>query len=161
MQAMLLDAPGRPLRPAVTRPPDPGHRVPHLAFQPDRLSDIPILPISEVETAYYLRLRVFDKPGVLAGITRILADLGISIDAMVQKEPREGEGEADIIMLTHVTVEKNVDAAISKLEASPVVASERSTPEPPSASRSSAPPSSAPSATTIAVRAPARAEATA
>ena len=101
---------------------DPGNRVPHLAFQADRLSDIAILPISEVETAYYLRLRVFDKPGVLAGITRILADLGISIDAMVQKEPREGEAEADIIMLTHVTVEKNVDAALSKIEALPVVA---------------------------------------
>ena len=101
---------------------DPGHRVPHLAFQPDRLSDIPILPISEVETAYYLRLRVFDKPGVLAGITRILADLGISIDAMVQKEPHEGEAEADIIMLTHLTVEKNVDAALAKIEALPVVA---------------------------------------
>ena len=101
---------------------DPEHRVPHLAFQPDRLSDIAILPITEVETAYYLRLRVFDKPGVLAGITRILADLGISIDAMVQKEPREGEGEADIIMLTHVTVEKNVDAALAKIEALPVVA---------------------------------------
>src|SRR5499427_2847326 len=66
---------------------DPEHRVPHLAFQPAALSDLPILPMDEVETSYYLRLRVLDRPGVLAVITRILADLSISIDAMVQKEP--------------------------------------------------------------------------
>ncbi|OGA46428.1 MAG: homoserine dehydrogenase [Betaproteobacteria bacterium RIFCSPLOWO2_12_FULL_62_13] len=101
---------------------DPEHRVPHLAFQPDQLSDIPILPIGEVETSYYLRLRVQDKPGVLADITRILADLGISIDAMVQKEPHAGEEQVDIIMLTHQSVEKRVDAAIGKIEALPVVA---------------------------------------
>jgi homoserine dehydrogenase len=100
---------------------DPEHRVPHLAFQPDQLSDIPILPMGEVETAYYLRMRVLDKPGVLADITRILADLSISIDAMVQKEPHEGEEQVDIIMLTHLTVEKNVDAAIKKIEGLPVV----------------------------------------
>jgi homoserine dehydrogenase len=101
---------------------DPEHRVPHLAFQPDQLSDIPILPMGEVETSYYLRLRVYDKPGVLADITRVLADLGISIDAMIQKEPHEGEDQADIIMLTHLTVEKYVNAAIEKIEALPVVA---------------------------------------
>ena len=106
---------------ARTMTADPEHRVPHLAFQPDRLSDIAILPMGEVETSYYLRLRVQDKPGVLADITRILADLGISIDAMVQKEPREGEAQADIIMLTHRTVEKHVNAAIAKIEALPVV----------------------------------------
>lgn len=78
---------------------DPEHRVPHLAFRADQLSDTPILPISEVESAYYLRLRVQDKPGVLADITRILADQGISIDAMLQKEPSEGEQQANIIML--------------------------------------------------------------
>ncbi|MBI2295091.1 MAG: homoserine dehydrogenase [Betaproteobacteria bacterium] len=100
---------------------DPEHRVPHLAFQPDRLSDTPILPMGEVETAYYLRMRVLDKPGVLADITRILADLRISIDAMVQKEPHEGEEQVDIIMLTHLTVEKNVNAAIAKIEKLPVV----------------------------------------
>jgi len=100
---------------------DPEHRVPHLAFQPDQLSDTPILPMSEVETAYYLRMRVFDKPGVLADITRILADSSISIDAMVQKEPHEGEDQVNIIMLTHLTIEKNVDAAIAKIEALPVV----------------------------------------
>ncbi|HUF82366.1 MAG TPA: homoserine dehydrogenase [Burkholderiales bacterium] len=100
---------------------DPEHRVPHLAFQPDQLSDIPILPMGEVETAYYLRLRVLDRPGVLADITRILADLSISIDAMVQKEPHEGEDQVDIIMLTHVTVEKNVNTAIARIEKLPVV----------------------------------------
>jgi homoserine dehydrogenase len=101
---------------------DPEHRVPHLAFQPGRLADTAILPISEVETSYYFRMRVYDRPGVLADITRILADSGISIDAMVQKEPSEGEDQVDIIMLTHQTVEKNVDAAIAKIEALPVVA---------------------------------------
>ena len=95
---------------------DPKHRVPHLAFQPDALSDTPILPMSEVQTSYYLRLRAFDKPGVLADITRILADSGISIDAMVQKEPSEGEEQVDIIMLTHETVEKHINAAIRKIE---------------------------------------------
>jgi homoserine dehydrogenase len=96
---------------------DPHHRVPHLAFQPDQLADTPILPMDEVRTAYYLRLRVFDRPGVLADITRILADGGISIDAMVQKEPAEGEEQATIILLTHITVEKNINAAIAKIEA--------------------------------------------
>ncbi len=96
---------------------DPHHRVPHLAFQPDQLADTPILPMDEVRTAYYLRLRAFDRPGVLADITRILADGDISIDAMVQKEPAEGEEQVDIILLTHVTVEKNVNAAIAKIEA--------------------------------------------
>ncbi len=107
---------------ARTMTADPEHRVPHLAFQPDQLSDIAILPMGEVETSYYLRLRVVDKPGVLADITRILADLGISIDAMVQKEPHEGEEQTDIIMLTHRTIEKNVNAGIAKIEALPVVA---------------------------------------
>ena len=100
---------------------DPGHRVPHLAFQPDQLSNVPILPITEVETSYYLRMRVHDKPGVLADITRVLADSAISIDAMVQKEPSAGEEQVDIIMLTHLTVEKNINAAIAKIERLPVV----------------------------------------
>ena len=95
---------------------DPEHRVPHLAFQPDRLSGEPILPIGEVETSYYLRMRVRDKPGVLADITRILADADISIDAMVQKEPGEGERRVDIVMLTHRALEKNVDAAMRRIE---------------------------------------------
>ncbi len=95
---------------------DPHHRVPHLAFQPDQLADTPILPMDEVRTAYYLRLRAYDRPGVLADITRILADGGISIDAMVQKEPAEGEEQVNIILLTHITVEKNINAAIAKIE---------------------------------------------
>jgi len=100
---------------------DPENRVPHLAFQPDALSDEPILPMSEVRTSYYLRLKAFDKPGVLADITRILADLEISIDAMMQKEPHEGEELVDIIMLTHITVEKNIDQAMAKMEALPSI----------------------------------------
>ena len=96
---------------------DPLHRVPHLAFQPDQLTDLPILPMDEVETAYYLRLRALDKPGVLADITRILADLEISIDAMLQREPDEGEDQTDIVLLTHVALEKSVNAAIAKIEA--------------------------------------------
>ena len=101
---------------------DPHHRVPHLAFQPDQLADTPILPMDEVRTAYYLRLSAFDRPGVLADITRILADSNISIDAMVQKEPAEGEEQATIILLTHITVEKNINAAIAKIEALDTVA---------------------------------------
>jgi homoserine dehydrogenase len=100
---------------------DPEHRVPHLAFQPDRMSNTPILAMEEVETSYYLRLRVLDRPGVLADITRILADLSISIDAMVQKEPSEGQEQVDIIMLTHMTQEKNINSAIKRIELLPVV----------------------------------------
>ncbi|QDF97436.1 homoserine dehydrogenase [Azoarcus sp. DD4] len=100
---------------------DPEHRVPHLAFQPDQVQDVAVLPIEEVVTSYYLRMRVDDKPGVLADITRILADSDISIDAMIQKEPGEGEAQTDIIMLTHQTVEKNANAAIAKIESLAVV----------------------------------------
>ena len=100
---------------------DPEQRVPHLAFQPDRMSDLPILSMEEVETSYYLRLRVLDRPGVLADITRILADQFISIDAMVQKEPSEGEEQVDIIMLTHQTLEKNINVAIERIETLPVI----------------------------------------
>ncbi|APV52469.1 homoserine dehydrogenase [Betaproteobacteria bacterium GR16-43] len=105
---------------------DPEHRVPHLAFQPDRLSDAPILPMEDVSTAYYLRLRAYDRPGVLADVTRICADLSISIDAIFQKEAGEGEDQVDVVILTHATREKNVNAAIHRIEAlstipSPVV----------------------------------------
>ena len=96
---------------------DPEHRVPYLAFQPNALSDLNVLPIAEVFTSYYLRMRVEDKPGVLADVTKILAEYAISIDAMLQKEPAEGESRTDIIMLTHQTQEKNVDAAIARIEA--------------------------------------------
>jgi homoserine dehydrogenase len=101
---------------------DPEHRVPHLAFQPNAMADLKILPMDEVQTSYYLRLRVQDKPGVLADITRILADEQISIDAVIQKEPGEGEDQADLIMLTHLTREKRINAAIKKIEALGVVA---------------------------------------
>jgi homoserine dehydrogenase len=95
---------------------DPKHRVPHLAFQPDLLSNTPILPMEEVETSYYLRLHAMDRPGVLADITRILADLAISIDAMVQKEPNENEDQVNIIVLTHLSIEKNINSAITRIE---------------------------------------------
>ena len=100
---------------------DPKRRVPHLAFQPDLLSDTPILPMEEVETSYYLRLRVLDKPGALADIARVLADLGISIEAMVQKEPSEGEEQVDIIMLTHRAVEENINTAIARIKKLPTM----------------------------------------
>ena len=100
---------------------DPEHRVPHLAFQPDRLSDTPILAIGEVETSYYLRMRVEDRPGVLADITRILADREISIEAMIQKEPTEGAAQTDIILLTHRSIERRVVDAIERIEALPTV----------------------------------------
>ncbi|NUO85125.1 MAG: homoserine dehydrogenase [Cupriavidus sp.] len=102
---------------------DPEHRVPHLAFQPDELSSVPVLPIEEINSSYYLRMRVSDETGVLAEITRILAEGGISIDAMLQKESREGEPQTDIIILTHITREKHVNAAIAKIEALPTVLS--------------------------------------
>jgi homoserine dehydrogenase len=95
---------------------DPGHRVPHLAFQPDRLSSVPILGMNDVETRCYLRMRVVDKPGVLADVTRILADTRISIEAMVQKEPGKGEKRVDIVLLTHLALEKNVNQAIDRIE---------------------------------------------
>lgn len=96
---------------------DPEHRVPYLAFQPNQMSDTPILPMSEITTSYYLRICVADKLGVMADITRILADGAISIDAMLQKEPADGETQTDIIILTHQTQEKHVDRAIAAIEA--------------------------------------------
>ena len=98
---------------------DASHRVPYLAFQHDKIGTEPVLSINDVETSYYLRLRVDDKPGVLADITRVLADNHISIDAMLQKEPEEGETQADIILLTHETIEKNVKRALAAIEAQP------------------------------------------
>ncbi len=102
---------------------DPGHRVPALAFQPESLSDIRILPMSEIESAYYLRMRVADEPGVLADVTRILADLRISIDAALQREAGEGENQTDFILLTHRTVEGRIDEAIERIQALPTVIS--------------------------------------
>ena len=100
---------------------DPGNRVPHLAFQPEALSDLAILPIDEVQTSYYLRLRVDDVPGVLADIARILADRGISIGSMIQQPSHIGG--ADIIFLTHKAVEGRVNEAIAAIEALPFVRS--------------------------------------
>jgi len=95
---------------------DPEQRVPHLAFQPDQLHDTPILPMGKVATGYYLRLSAYDRPGVMADVTRILADLSISINAMLQKEAEEGEDVVDVIILTHVSIEANVDEAIKRIE---------------------------------------------
>ena len=95
---------------------DPNNRVPHLAFQPDALVDLPILPIEEVETSYYLRLHALDKPGVLAEVTRILADLGISIESILQKEPQAGEETVPVIILTQRVREKNMNGAIARIE---------------------------------------------
>lgn len=95
----------------------PSHRVPNLAFQPDQVRDEVVLPVADIETAYYLRLRATDRPGVLADITRILALQKISIEAMLQKEPGHGEARVDVIILTHVTREQAIDTAISQIEA--------------------------------------------
>src|SRR5437763_5607738 len=102
---------------------DPEHRVPHLAFQPDRLSSDPILPMEDVETGCYLRLRALDRPGVLADVTRICADNDISIDAIFQKEAAEGEDQVDVVILTHVVQEKKINAAIKRIEALPTIPS--------------------------------------
>ncbi|NIP74436.1 MAG: homoserine dehydrogenase [Gammaproteobacteria bacterium] len=96
---------------------DPENRVPHLAFQPDALSDLPILPMEEVETAYYLRMQAHDRPGVMAEVTRVLGDLEISIEAMLQKEPAPGEDTVPVIMLTHRVRERQIDQAIRQIEA--------------------------------------------
>lgn len=96
---------------------DPENRVPHLAFQPDALVDTAILPMSDVVTSYYLRLHTEDKPGVLADITRILSEQGISIEAMLQKQPEHHNGTVPVIMLTQEVQEKNMDAAIEQIEA--------------------------------------------
>jgi homoserine dehydrogenase len=100
---------------------DPENRVPHLAFQPGAIAEMPILPIAEVETAYYLRLSASDQPGVLADVTRILADLGISIEAILQKEPPPGESQLPVILLTHKVREHDMNQAIARIEALPTI----------------------------------------
>jgi homoserine dehydrogenase len=102
---------------------DPDHRVPHLAFQPDSLASTPILPIEKVVTSFYLRLQVADETGVLARITGILAEQGISIDALLQRESAEGEVYTDVIILTHDTVEGEMNKAIAQMQALPTVLS--------------------------------------
>jgi len=96
---------------------DPDDRVPHLAFQADSLMHLPWLPIEETLTSYYFRMRVADQPGVLADIARILADGRISIDALFQREPGEGENQTDVIMLTHEALERDVNVALRRIEA--------------------------------------------
>jgi homoserine dehydrogenase len=102
---------------------DPENRVPHLAFQPNAITDLPILPMESVETAYFLRLRAEDRPGVLAEVTRILGDLGISIEAIIQKEPDEGAKDVPIIMLTHKVLERYMNQAITQIEALEAISS--------------------------------------
>ena len=100
---------------------DPGHRVPHLAFQPDAMSDLAIVPMSDIVTSYYLRLKVADEAGVLASVTGILASLGISIDAVLQREADEvgGEGstQTDLVILTHDCVEARMNDALAQMQA--------------------------------------------
>ena len=95
---------------------DPTNRVPHLAFQPGELSDTPVLSMDDVETAYYLRMTVEDKAGVLAAIAGILSEAGISIDAMQQKEPGDADDYVPLVMLTHNVREVAMNAAIAKIE---------------------------------------------
>jgi len=94
----------------------PENRVPYLGFQPDAVSDLPLLPMDEVETSYYLRMRAKDEPGVLADVTRILGDRQISIEAFIQKEPPEGENEVNIILLTQKVREGAMNQAITELK---------------------------------------------
>ena len=96
---------------------DPEHRVPHLAFRPDAMSDTPILPMAQVATSFYLRLVVADQAGVLSRITTILAEHDISIDAVLQRESGEGEKQTDLIILTHETLEGRMDKALSQMQA--------------------------------------------
>jgi homoserine dehydrogenase len=100
---------------------DPENRVPHLAFQPDALDNQPILGIEEVETAYYLRLLAADEPGVLADVTRILADLGISIEAIMQLDRADDPPAVPVVILTHVVAERAMNAAIACIEALPAI----------------------------------------
>ncbi len=104
---------------------DPAQRVPHLAFQPDAMSDLPILAMSEVVTSYYLRLRVADQAGVLAKVTGILAEADISIDAVLQREADEVDSDSasqtDLIILTHDCQEARMDAALARMQALPTV----------------------------------------
>jgi homoserine dehydrogenase len=98
-------------------------RVPSLAFQPGQLLNTPIVSMDDVITAYYLRIRVADEPGVLADITRMLADANISLDAVLQREPAEGEHQTDVVLITHQTVERSIKSALARIEALPSVLS--------------------------------------
>ncbi|MEO3714916.1 homoserine dehydrogenase [Roseateles flavus] len=100
---------------------DPDHRVPHLAFQPDSMSNTPILPMAQVLTSFYLRLCVADEAGVLSRITTILAEHDISIDAVLQRESAEGEKQTDLIILTHETQEGRMSTALAQMQSLPTV----------------------------------------
>jgi len=104
---------------------DPLNRVPHLAFQPNAMSDLNVMPMSEIVTSYYLRLRVADEAGVLAQLTGLLAGAGISIDAVLQREADQvsqvGENQTDVIILTHDTREGTMNEVLSKMQALPTV----------------------------------------
>src|SRR6476620_7300260 len=100
---------------------DAAHRVPHLAFQPDQMSDQPVLPMAQVVTSYYLRLRVADQAGVLAKVTGLLAESGISVDAMLQREAGEGERQTDLIILTHSVREGTMNDVLAKMQQLPTV----------------------------------------
>jgi len=95
---------------------DPENRVPHLAFQADALANDPILGMEDVKTAYYLRMQALDKPGVMANVASILGDHQISIEAIIQKEPVADSQFANIIMLTHKVLEKQMNQALAKIE---------------------------------------------
>jgi homoserine dehydrogenase len=100
---------------------DPQNRVPHLAFQPDAMSDLSVVPMSEVVTSYYLRLRVADEAGVLAQVTGLLAGAGISIDAVLQRAAEEGSRQTDLIILTHATREGTMDGVLAQMQPLPSV----------------------------------------
>jgi homoserine dehydrogenase len=104
---------------------DPLHRVPHLAFQSNAMSDLIVMPMSEIVTSYYLRLRVADEAGVLAQLTGLLAHAGISIDAVLQREADQvsqaGENQTDVIILTHDTREGTMNEVLSNMQALPTV----------------------------------------
>jgi len=104
---------------------DPLNRVPHLAFQPNAMSDLNVMPMSEIVTSYYLRLRVADEAGVLAQLTGLLAGAGISIDAVLQREADQvsevGENQTDVIILTHDTREGTMNEVLSQMQALPTV----------------------------------------
>jgi len=104
---------------------DPLNRVPHLAFQPNAMSNLKILPMSEVVTSYYLRLRVADEAGVLAKLTGLLAEANISIDAVLQREADQvsqaGENQTDVIILTHDTAEGKMNQVLAQMQALPTV----------------------------------------
>ena len=101
---------------------DPEHRVPHLAFQADAMADTPILGIEDVVTSYHLRMKVVDQPGVLADLTRLMADAGISIEAMIQ-QPGQQDHTAELTFVTHEAVERDINKAIIRIEALPFIQS--------------------------------------